>query len=45
MDFAEGIEKTVDWYRDNPTWWESIKSGAHYNEYYQRQYAKRLAGD
>lgn len=20
--FAEGLEKTVDWYRDNPEWWE-----------------------
>ena len=33
----EGLERTVDWYRDNGWWWEPIRSGA-YREYYQRQY-------
>ncbi|MHB8468372.1 MAG: dTDP-glucose 4,6-dehydratase [Gaiellaceae bacterium] len=40
--FAEGIRTTVEWYRDNRAWWEPIKSG-DYREYYERQYAERLA--
>jgi dTDP-glucose 4,6-dehydratase len=39
--FAEGLERTVDWYRDNPAWWESIRSG-EYRGYYERQYGKSL---
>jgi dTDP-glucose 4,6-dehydratase len=39
--FAEGLEQTVDWYRDNPAWWEPIRSG-DYREYYERQYGSRL---
>jgi len=41
---AEAIEKAVDWYVENPWWWRKIKSGAHYREYYQRQYAGREVG-
>jgi len=40
--FADGLRETVDWYRANRAWWEPIKSGA-YREYYERQYAERLA--
>jgi dTDP-glucose 4,6-dehydratase len=40
--FAEGIADTVAWYQDNRSWWEPIKSG-EYREYYERQYAARLA--
>jgi dTDP-glucose 4,6-dehydratase len=36
-----GLPETVDWYRDNRSWWEPIKSGA-YREYYEQQYAARL---
>jgi dTDP-glucose 4,6-dehydratase len=39
--FAEGIERTVGWYRENETWWEPIRSG-EYREYYERQYGKSL---
>jgi dTDP-glucose 4,6-dehydratase len=39
--FAEGLERTVDWYRDNPAWWEPIRSG-DYRAYYERQYGKSL---
>ncbi len=38
---AQAIEKTVRWYVDNEWWWRKIKSGAHYQEYYQRQYGGR----
>jgi dTDP-glucose 4,6-dehydratase len=39
--FAEGLEKTVDWYRDNTAWWEPIRSG-DYRAYYERQYGRAL---
>jgi dTDP-glucose 4,6-dehydratase len=37
-----GLTETVDWYRGHRDWWEPIKSG-EYREYYERQYAHRLA--
>ena len=43
--FEQGLEDTVRWYVDNPTWWERVKSGA-YRQYYETQYrgaARRLA--
>ena len=40
---TEGIAETVAWYREHRDWWEPIKSG-EYREYYERQYAARLAG-
>jgi dTDP-glucose 4,6-dehydratase len=39
--FAEGLEKTVAWYRDNAWWWEPIRSG-DYRAYYERHYGKAL---
>jgi dTDP-glucose 4,6-dehydratase len=39
--FAEGLERTVAWYRDNAAWWEPIRSG-DYREYYERQYGRAL---
>jgi dTDP-glucose 4,6-dehydratase len=39
--FADGLERTVSWYRDNPWWWEPIRSGA-YREYYERHYGRSL---
>ena len=41
MSFADGLERTVAWYRENTAWWEPIRSGA-YREYYERQYGRRL---
>jgi dTDP-glucose 4,6-dehydratase len=41
--FADGLPRTVDWYRDNAWWWEPIRSG-EYREYYERHYGRRLAG-
>jgi dTDP-glucose 4,6-dehydratase len=41
-DFEDGLAETVEWYRDNRSWWEPIKSG-EYLDYYRRQYAERLA--
>jgi dTDP-glucose 4,6-dehydratase len=42
VPFAEGIARTVSWYRENRAWWEPIKSKEHYRAYYERQYAARL---
>ncbi len=42
-EWADGIRTTVDWYRDNRDWWEPIKRSGGYREYYDRQYAGRLA--
>ncbi len=39
--FEQAIEATVKWYVDNEWWWRKIKSGQHYQEYYQQQYAGR----
>ena len=39
--FADGLERTVDWYRDNEWWWEPIRSG-DYRAYYERQYGRAL---
>jgi dTDP-glucose 4,6-dehydratase len=39
--FADGLGRTVDWYRDNTAWWEPIRSGA-YREYYERHYGRAL---
>ena len=39
--FADGMARTVDWYRDNEAWWEPIRSG-EYREYYERQYGRSL---
>ena len=38
--FADGIQKTIQWYLDNKPWWEEIVSG-EYREYYQRMYGSR----
>lgn len=37
FDFRRALEKTVDWYRANESWWRRIKSG-EFLEYYESQY-------
>lgn len=41
VSFEAGIEQTVSWYRDNPAWWRSLRSG-EYRDYYLRQYGTEL---
>jgi dTDP-glucose 4,6-dehydratase len=43
VTLAEGFARTVAWYRENRAWWEAIKHSGGYREYYERQYAHRLA--
>jgi dTDP-glucose 4,6-dehydratase len=43
VDFADGIVRTVDWYRANEAWWREVK-GRDWDAWYARQYAERLAG-
>ncbi len=38
--FADGIQKTVDWYLANRDWWQTILSG-EYKTYYERMYGNR----
>ena len=38
LQFAEGLEKTVDWYLSNQDWLDSVTSGA-YQHYYSKQYS------
>ena len=39
INFEEGLQKTIDWYKNNQKWWQRIKSG-EYQEYYNKQYSK-----
>ena len=38
--FEDGIQKTIQWYLDNKSWWENIVSG-EYQKYYERMYGNR----
>ena len=38
--FEDGIKKTVDWYLNNRSWWENIRSG-DYMKYYEKMYGNR----
>ncbi|MCL5270150.1 MAG: GDP-mannose 4,6-dehydratase, partial [bacterium] len=41
VDFATGLERTVQWYLEHETWWRNVISG-NYQEYYQRNYAPKM---
>ena len=40
-EFTQGLKDTIQWYIDNPHWWQAIKSG-DYLKYYEKQYGKSL---
>lgn len=40
VTFDEGLQKTIDWYKNNEDWWKKIKSG-EYKKYYEKQYSNR----
>ena len=39
VTFEQGLEKTVDWYLQNPDWLEHVTSGA-YQDYYKQMYKR-----
>lgn len=41
IGFEDGLKETILWYKDNPEWWERVKSGA-YQEYYRTYYEEAL---
>jgi len=41
VTFEEGLQSTVDWYRDHADWVARVKSG-EYRSYYETQYGDRL---
>jgi len=42
-NWNEGVRATAEWYRANRAWWEPIKRSGGFRDYYERQYARRLA--
>tara|TARA_B100001250_G_C19814566_1_gene797597 strand:+ start:1896 stop:2900 length:1005 start_codon:yes stop_codon:yes gene_type:complete len=40
-DYAEAMQRTVEWYVANEAWWRSIKDSGDFRDYYQRNYGKR----
>ncbi|MDX6388805.1 MAG: dTDP-glucose 4,6-dehydratase [Gaiellaceae bacterium] len=42
-DWLEGVQATIDWYRERRDWWEPIKRSGGFREYYDKQYAARLS--
>jgi dTDP-glucose 4,6-dehydratase len=39
VNFEAGLQKTIEWYKNNEDWWKNIKSG-DYQKYYDKQYGK-----
>ena len=40
IKFADGIQKTIEWYLNHKEWWQEIISG-EYQSYYERMYGSR----
>jgi dTDP-glucose 4,6-dehydratase len=40
-DFETGIMKTVNWYKENESWWRKVMSG-EYVKYYEQNYAHKI---
>lgn len=41
VTLEEGLRQTIEWYQDNPKWWQKIKSG-EYAKYYASQYKGKV---
>jgi len=41
VQFEEGLRNTIDWYRENESWWRPILSG-QFKDYFQKQYRNRM---
>ncbi len=44
FEFDSALEQTVRWYQERQDWWRPIREGDDYQDFYARQYAKRLSG-
>lgn len=40
IEFADGLRSTIEWYKNNETWWRNVKNGS-YQEYYKKNYENR----
>lgn len=40
-DFDAWLEKTIEWYKNNQSWWKNVKDG-EYKTYYEKQYKSVL---
>jgi dTDP-glucose 4,6-dehydratase len=45
VDFASGLESTVDWYRENEQWWREIQAKPGYQDFIRAFYGKSLGED
>ena len=44
VPFDEGLESTVQWYRDHPEWWQRIKNESdEYKKFHEKHYADRIS--
>lgn len=41
VEFEDGIKRTVEWFKNNESWWKEIKSG-EYQRYYEKQYGSKV---
>ncbi|HOK09542.1 MAG TPA: dTDP-glucose 4,6-dehydratase [Candidatus Hydrogenedens sp.] len=41
VNWEEGIQKTVRWYKENEWWWRKIKEG-EFKKYYEEQYISKM---
>ncbi len=41
VKFSDGLRHTVQWYKQNQSWWQEIKTGK-YLDYYKKQYGREL---
>ncbi len=42
MSFDSGLDKTIDWYRENPGFWKSRRDDKRFKEYTKAWYGKEL---
>ena len=40
IKFEDGLRSTIEWYKNNETWWRNVKNGS-YQEYYKKNYENR----
>ena len=43
LTFESALDETVKWYQERQDWWRAIRDGDDYQDFYTRQYGRRLA--